>query len=96
MNTAILSADGISNDNELKGTIHVSNSLKGEVTVEASVAERVQHYKNRAELPALGSASVIYIIDSENATYRWDNSTLTYYCIGRDWKEIQGICGGKP
>lgn len=94
MNTAILSAG--SNSNELKGTIHVSNSLIGEVNTAATLAERTEHVPKRENLPALGNTSTIYIVDGENAVYRWDNATLTYYCIGRDWKEIQGVTGGKP
>lgn len=94
MNTAILSTEDSSN--ELRGTIHNSNSLQGEMNVSAFNPERIQHYETFEELPAIGNSKLLYIVDGENATYRFDGSTLTYECIGRDWKEIQGVDGGTP
>lgn len=44
--------------------------------------------------PLTGNENLIYIDKSENATYRWDNEGLKYYCIGRDYKQVEIINGG--
>lgn len=48
----------------------------------------------RGDLPSIGEESKIYFVITENATYRWDNPTLTYKCCGRDYTEIKAIDGG--
>lgn len=38
---------------------------------------------------------MVYMIKEENASYRWDEENSKYYCIGRDYNEIEIIiCGG--
>lgn len=49
------------------------------------------------QLPSIGKDNIVYIVVEENAMYRWasiDGSTH-WYCIGRDYREIQQICGGE-
>lgn len=49
----------------------------------------------RAELPNRGVASTVYIVADENASYRWDEANSKYFCIGRDYEELEIIiCGG--
>lgn len=48
----------------------------------------------RAELPNVGSPSVLYIVKGENASYYWDETGSKYYCAGRDYREITVINGG--
>lgn len=50
--------------------------------------------KSRADLPNIGSVGIVYIIEDENAAYRWDLDQLKYYSIGRNYEEIQVINGG--
>lgn len=45
-------------------------------------------------LPNIGSKGIVYIVEDENAAYRWDLEGLRYYSIGRDYQEIQVIFGG--
>lgn len=45
-------------------------------------------------LPNVGSEGNVYFVKNENATYRWDDTTKTYYCVGRDYQEIKVINGG--
>ena len=59
------------------------NQAHGSVTV-----------KSREELPPVGSADIVYIIEDENAIYRWDATNSKYFSVGRDYNEIEVIYGG--
>ena len=59
------------------------NQAHGSVTV-----------KSREELPGVGSADIVYIIEDENAIYRWDATNSKYFSVGRDYNEIEVIYGG--
>lgn len=59
------------------------NQAHGSVTV-----------KSYGELPNVGSADIVYIIEDENAIYRWDATNLKYFSVGRDYNEIEVIYGG--
>lgn len=48
----------------------------------------------RGNLPNVGSEGGVYFVKNENATYRWDETARRYYCVGRDYQEIQVISGG--
>lgn len=50
--------------------------------------------KSYGALPNIGSKGIVYIVEDENAAYRWDLDGLKYYSIGRDYEEIQIIFGG--
>lgn len=45
-------------------------------------------------LPVVGKPDAVYIVKNENATYRWDDVNLKYYCVGRDYTELSEIKGG--
>ena len=59
------------------------NQAHGSVTV-----------KSREELQPVGSADIVYIIEDENAIYRWDATNSEYFSVGRDYNEIEVIYGG--
>ena len=40
--------------------------------------------ESRGNLPNIGSANTVYFVKNENATYRWDDTGLRYYCVGRE------------
>lgn len=44
--------------------------------------------------PNVGNEGVLYIDVSQNSTYVWDNETVSYQCIGRDYEKIRFINGG--
>lgn len=50
--------------------------------------------QNKQSLPNIGNAKLVYFVIDENATYRWDDVDLRYYCVGRNYEEIQIINGG--
>lgn len=41
--------------------------------------------------PSIGTSESLYIATEENAIYRWDDTKLMYYCIGRDYNDIKII-----
>ncbi len=41
--------------------------------------------------PVVGNVNHLYIDTTDNATYRWNQDDLHYYCIGRDWEKIDLI-----
>jgi hypothetical protein len=47
-----------------------------------------------SDLPEIGEENIVYIVEEENATYRWESDTSKYLCIGRETPVIQIICGG--
>ena len=50
--------------------------------------------ESKTNLPNVGSEGTVYFVKDENATYRWDETGLKYYCTGRDYREIKVINGG--
>ena len=50
---------------------------------------------SRHELPVIGNSDFVYMVIDENAVYRWDDNELLYFCVGRDYAEIDLINGGK-
>ena len=50
--------------------------------------------QTRGDLPSIGEETISYFVINENATYRWDKSSLTYECCGRDYTEVKTIDGG--
>lgn len=51
-------------------------------------------YESKLNFPNVGSSKLTYIDISENAIYRWDEKSLSYVCIGRDYEQIGTIMGG--
>lgn len=75
------------------------NAKTGEVTLTASDvgAFRRHDYASYLEFPTTpthGTENDFFIDVGANATYRWDSANLHYYCIGRDYEEIDIISGG--
>ena len=55
----------------------------------------VKQYSTIHDLPNRGSSSTVYFVTSEDACYRWDDDFSKYFCVGRDYNEIEVIiCGG--
>lgn len=53
-----------------------------------------QQYPTKYAFPNQGNPAVVYIDVVENQSYRWDEKTGGYICIGADWHEIKIINGG--
>lgn len=50
--------------------------------------------KSIAALPNIGDRNIIYIVEEENKTYRWDSVEAKYFVVGSDYNEIKLIDGG--
>lgn len=46
------------------------------------------------EFPPVGNELCLYIAENENKLYRWDDTTIKYYCVGSDYNDIKIINGG--
>lgn len=53
--------------------------------------------KSTSNLPTTGKDNIVYIVEDENAAYAWRDgeSGIHWYCIGRNWEEIEFINGGE-
>lgn len=80
------SYDGIEND--VTETV-VDNDGR---TVEVRL--KPQQYVSRFAFPNRGNKAVVYMDTAENRSYRWDEITGTYICIGADYNQIKIINGG--
>ena len=63
------------------------------IQITSQPAEKVITEDSYLNFPSVGSENQIYIDRSENATYRWDDKSLKYYCVGRDYMNIKIIDG---
>lgn len=59
--------------------------------IESSV---VHEYKNLYEFPTVGIKNNLYIDSENNKSYRWDENSLKYICIGSNYEDIKIINGG--
>ena len=50
--------------------------------------------KDIFSFPNRGNVYTLYVATEENASYRWDEANSKYFCIGRDYNEIETIDGG--
>ena len=76
-------------------SIHVkvgtSGGISGKIKTPDSVSKKEIRFANHYEFPAIGNSECLYIAVDENATYRYDDEDRAYYCVGRDYKQIQAI-----
>ena len=76
---------------QLKGIEKALAELSAKVD---AASNPIVEVKTQSELPPTGAINMIYVVSDENATYRWDDINLLYYCVGRDYKEVQILYGG--
>lgn len=75
-------------ENELVETIVDNDERSIEVKLKS------QQYASKYAFPNRGDKAVVYMDTTENKSYRWDEDTGTYICIGADYTEIKIINGG--
>ena len=78
----------------LTGTLSSTGALTGTLSSGVIDNTKILQFDSIYEFPNRGDTGKIYIDTSENATYRWDESGSRYYCVGRDYTEIDTITGG--
>lgn len=75
----------------------ISGAQKINAKLDVGVVAGVQsvfQFNTKFDFPTLGTVNALYIATSENAAYRWNETDLHYYCIGRDYLELKIISGG--
>lgn len=60
----------------------------------APVLDAISQYDSKYEFPNVGDSHILYVDQSENKVYRWDNSALKYFCVGADYNDVDIIYGG--
>lgn len=63
------------------------------IQITSQPSEKIVTEDSYLNFPTVGYANQIYIDTSDNATYRWDEQSLKYYCVGRDYMNIKIIDG---
>lgn len=84
----------ISSLQQINGNITAEEKIGGSLSTGILAIKAVYQYKSKFEFPTLGEVSALYVAQDENASYRWNESDLHYYCVGRDYQEIEVINGG--
>ena len=77
----------------VSGTINSNGYVEGSVEKAENVFVKETEFNNRYEFPSIGKDNIIYVAKDENKTYRFNEDSLTYYCIGSDYNEIEVIQG---
>lgn len=77
----------------VSGGISDSQNISGNVDKAENIYVKEIEFNNRYEFPSIGKENMIYVARDENKTYRFDEESLTYYCIGSDYNEIEVIQG---
>lgn len=77
----------------VKGSVKANGQILGGVQKTASTIVKELTFNNRFEFPSIGRSDLMYVSTDENRTYRFDEESLTYYCIGSDYNEIEVIQG---
>lgn len=76
---------------KIGGSIGGSEKVYGKIGRSERVYVKELRFANHYEFPAIGDSECLYIAKDENATYRYDDEERAYFCVGRDYKEIEAI-----
>ena len=49
---------------------------------------------NYLQFPSIGDKNILYLDIENNSCYRWDDSEMKYFCIGKNYDDIEVISGG--
>lgn len=82
---------GLISNTNMSGEIDKSNCLSGESGKVIIPKDKELVFKNYQQFPTIGAADLLYISTDDNSIYRFNEDTLTYVCVGRDYKEIDTI-----
>ena len=75
----------------ISGSINNLISVEGCVEKAENIYVRETEFNNRYEFPSIGKPNMIYVATDEKASYIFDTTQNIYYCIGRDYNEIDSI-----
>lgn len=63
--------------------------------LDSSIVPSVINKSSSSEFPETGIVSCLYIDESENKVYRWDNESKTYIVVGSNYDDMNIIDGGE-
>lgn len=75
----------------VSGDINCRGNISGDVSKAENIYVKEAYFGNRYEFPSIGKDNIIYVAKDEHASYIFDSTQNTYYCIGRDYNEIGTI-----
>lgn len=75
------------------GIVGNTETVNGDISKAENVYVKELIFKNYFEFPSIGETDKLYIAKDNNATYRFDDKSNAYVCIGRDYTEIEVIQG---
>lgn len=75
----------------MNGRITPRGKVRGDINAANRVYVKELRFANHYEFPSIGDSECLYIAKDENATYRYDDEDRAYYCVGRDYKQIEAI-----
>ena len=83
------------------GMLNGKQAISGGLNLGILGVKSIYQFGTKFEFPTIGDSYSLYIATSENAAYRWKNAAyrwneadLHYYCVGRDYLELEVINGG--
>ena len=77
----------------ISGNIGNNGTVNGDIQKAENIYVKETEFNNRYEFPSIGKDNIIYVAKDENKIYRFNEDSLTYYCIGSDYNEIEVIQG---
>ena len=77
----------------ISGNIGNNGAVSGDIQKAENIYVKETEFNNRYEFPSIGKDNIIYVAKDENKIYRFNEDSLTYYCIGSDYNEIEVIQG---
>lgn len=79
---------------ETRDTPQLDNDIANKKYVDEALRWIVAEYDSFLSFPTIGKTGVLYVDKKENSSYRYDENELRYFCVGRDYKQIEIINGG--
>lgn len=75
----------------VSGGVGGSGDVIGNIEKAENIYVKEVNFKNRYEFPSIGKENMVYVAIDEKASYIFDITQNVYYCIGRDYNEIDSI-----
>lgn len=91
INSMGIVSGNINLQNYVSGNITDNRNVSGEIARPETIYVSELRFSTHYAFPAVGNSKNLYIATDENAIYRFDDETNTYFCVGRDYNKIEAI-----
>jgi hypothetical protein len=75
----------------ISGSVVSAGDVSGGTSPAVSIYVQELVFTTYADFPAVGEANKLYIDTSGEETYRYDETTSTYKCVGNDYNNVNTI-----